>query len=147
MASTIHIDAMENQAVVLWLAANSKYSVQASRVWAILLTHTDKRSGRVLLNRDHLSQLIGQNHITVNVILSELSSIGALIKIKPVKYHALTQYSMNPKVATWLVGKAREAAIAAAPPGPQERVDQQLLLEPAAAPTGTSKAQGELTAA
>ena len=114
------ISPLQHAAVVDWLAANSVRPMKAIRAWALLFTVLDMDTGEVMLTRDEIAGSIGVTPGDVSTIMSELESIGAIIRrmdrVPGMRGRGRVRYFMNPIVGTHLAGRARDQAQAEAPP-------------------------------
>jgi CRP-like cAMP-binding protein len=109
----------QNGAVVDYLATKSSRPVVAMRLWALCFQHLNQDTGEVMLSRDQLASLIGDQPTHVSRIMSELVAFGAISrrreKVAGMSGPGVVKYFMNPRVATHLAGREREVAQAAAP--------------------------------
>lgn len=109
----------QNAAVVRWLRANSSRPLVALELWALCFEHLDIRTGEILLSRDQLAEAIGDRPDNVTIIMSELSKLGAISRMRErvpgLRGPGRAKYFMNPKVGTHLAGRARDQAQAKAP--------------------------------
>jgi len=108
----IMISPTQNDLVVEWLLDNSKRPTSAFRLWTKLFKVIDVQTGQIMLTRKELAQEINIKSCHVSSIMSELESIGAIIKHKEGRG---VIYYMNPHVGTHLPQEVREKAQQIAP--------------------------------
>lgn len=109
----------QNKAVIRWLKANSRQPLNAMQLWAEVLDNMRRDTGEVAMTRDELAEAIGISADEVSRIMTDLQSLGAIIKkrerVAGMRGPGMTRYFVNPMVATNLTGQARDKAQAAAP--------------------------------
>jgi hypothetical protein len=109
----------QNAAVVNYLAAKSSRPMVAMRLWALCFEHLNMDTGEILLSRDQIAELIGDQPANISRVMSELTQFGAIsrqrTKVAGMSGPGAVRYFMNPRVATHLAGKERDDAQAAAP--------------------------------
>jgi hypothetical protein len=109
----------QNKAVTRWLLEHSRRPQKATMLWVELFDHLRRDTGEIMLSRDQLAELIGDQPTTVSEIMHELASIGAIItrreRVAGMRGPGRAVYFMNPNVATNLSGAARDRAQAEAP--------------------------------
>lgn len=103
----------ENDAVVTWLRQNSQRRVEALRVWSKLFTALHPETGEIMLTRQELAERVGIAPRAVSSIMTELEGIGAISRRRDGRG---VRCFLSPWVATHLIGRARDAAQAAARP-------------------------------
>lgn len=122
----IMVSAVQHDAVVEWLATNSRRPMKAVRLWSKLFTAVDRATNEVMLTRNQLADLVSESPDNVSAIMGELESIGAISRrrerVAGMRGPGVVRYFMNPMVGTHLPGGLRDAAQADAPPGPLLRV-------------------------
>jgi predicted transcriptional regulator len=102
----------QNRTVVRWINANAKRPRISAELWAEFFCHMRMDTGEIVMTRQEMATAAGTTLNNVSTALSELASVGALIRHQD--GHAV-QWFMNPKIGTCLTGKAREDAQKAAP--------------------------------
>ncbi|MDE2988511.1 MAG: helix-turn-helix domain-containing protein [Chloroflexota bacterium] len=103
-----------------WLLDNSVRPQAATTLLAKLFTALHRDTGEIMLTRTEIAEGVGIAPRHVSTIMTELEGIGAISRRRAGRD---VRYFLNPWIATYLTGKARDDAQAAAP---------QLKLEPAA---------------
>jgi len=103
----IMISPTQNELVVEWIFSNSKRPTSAFRLWTKLFKVIDVQTGQIMLTRQEISKKLNILPNNVSGIMSELESIGAIIKHK--EGRGVTYY-MNPHVGTHLPQEIREKA-------------------------------------
>lgn len=102
----------QNAAVARWIFNNSKRPQAASLLWAELFTALHPSTGEIMLSREELAQRLGILPRDLSSIMTELASIGAIIREK----HGRTvRYVMSPHIATHQTGEKLVEARAKAP--------------------------------
>jgi CRP-like cAMP-binding protein len=104
---------LQNRIVVRWIDAHAKRQRLSSLLWAELFCNFHPMTGQVLLNRTQMAEAIGHRPQHVSAALSELLSMGALIRRQEGRD---VTWFMNPLVATCVTGAARDEAQRSAPP-------------------------------
>jgi CRP-like cAMP-binding protein len=116
----------QNAAVVDYLASHSSRPVVAMRLWALLFQHVDSDTGAICLRRDEIAGRLGIALEDVSRVMTELQNVGAIIRhrerVAGMRGPGVTTYFMNPLVGTHLAGAERDAAQAAASPGPLQMI-------------------------
>jgi DNA-binding GntR family transcriptional regulator len=102
----------QHAAVVRWLRQHSDRPLVAIGLWAELFTALDTRTGEILLTRDELAERIDSSTINVSRVMSQLESVGAIIKLRQGR---AVRFFMNPRVGTHLPAEKRIRAQARAP--------------------------------
>jgi len=92
----IMISPEQNELVVNWLDDNSTQPRKAVRLWALLFKYIHRETGQIMLSRQEISEKIKLHSSNTTRIMSELESIGAIIKKKEGRG---VIYYMNPNVA------------------------------------------------
>lgn len=92
----IMISPEQNRSVVRWLNKNSKRRFEATEVWALLFENVQRETGQIMLTRQEIAKEIEIAARHVSTIMTELESIGAIIKKKEGRG---VIYYMNPNVA------------------------------------------------
>lgn len=119
----------QNAAVVHWLRQNSAQPMTAMVLWSECFRHQG-RTGEILATRDELAAAVGTTAREVSRIMTELESIGAIIRRRePMpgrRGPGRAVYQMNPNVSTQLTGRVRDRAQSKAPtltliPNPKKR--------------------------
>jgi hypothetical protein len=109
----------QNKAVYRWLIANSCRPRKAGLLWTELFDHLRRDTGEIMLTREQLAEAIDDHPNSVSAIMGELEGIGAIIthreKVPGMRGPGRAVYFMNPKVATNLIGAARDKAQDLAP--------------------------------
>lgn len=108
----IMISPTQNDLVVEWLLNNSKRPTSAFRLWTKLFKAIDIQTGQIMLSRQEISKELNILPNNVSGIMSELESIGAIIKKKEGRG---VIYYMNPHVGTHLPQEIREKTQKLAP--------------------------------
>jgi len=108
----IMISPTQNDLVVEWLLNNSKRPTSAFRLWTKLFKVIDVQTGQIMLTRQEIAQEVNIKSCHVSSIMSELESIGAILKKKEGRG---VIYYMNPHVGTHLPQEIRTKAQQAAP--------------------------------
>jgi len=108
----IMISPTQNDLVVEWLLNNSKRPTSAFRLWTKLFKAVEIQTGRIMLTRQEIAQELNILPNNVSGIMSELESIGAILKKKEGRG---VIYYMNPHVGTHLPQEIREKAQKIAP--------------------------------
>lgn len=103
----IMISPEQNRAVVDWLEEKSKRPLKALRLWALLFENVHRETGQIMLTRQEIAKEINIKLCNVSSIMSELESIGAILKHKNGRG---VIYYMNPHVGTHLPQEIREKA-------------------------------------
>jgi len=103
----IMISPTQNDLVVEWLLNNSKRPTSAFRLWIKLFKAIDIQTGQIMFSRQDIAKEVNIKSCHVSTIMSELESIGAIIKHK--EGRGVTYY-MNPHVGTHLPQEIREQA-------------------------------------
>lgn len=101
----IMISPTQNDLVVEWLLNNSKRPTSAFRLWTKLFKAIDIQTGQIMLSRQEIAKKVDIKSCHVSTIMSELESIGAIIKQKDGRG---VIYYMNPHVGTHLPQEIRE---------------------------------------
>lgn len=101
----IMISPEQNRAVVKWLNKNSKRRFEATEIWALLFENVQRETGQIMLNRQEIAKEIEIAPRHVSTIMTELESIGAIIKKKEGRG---VVYYMNPNVANHYPQEIRE---------------------------------------
>jgi len=91
--------------VVNWLDDNSTQPRKAVRLWALLFKYVHRETGQIMLTRHEISEKIKIHSSNVTRIMTELESIGAIIKRKEGRG---VIYYMNPNVANHYPQEIRE---------------------------------------
>jgi len=86
----------QNRSVVKWLNKNSKRRFEATEIWALLFENVQRETGQIMLTRQEIAKEIEIEPRHVSTIMTELESIGAIIKKKEGRG---VIYYMNPNVA------------------------------------------------
>jgi hypothetical protein len=102
----------QNFAVNAWILDHSKRPRTALRLWAAMFCHLRLDTGEIIMDRKQMMAVSDAASAHVSAILSELVSIGALIRHQEGRE---VRWFMNPTIGTCLTGKAREDAQLAAP--------------------------------
>jgi DNA-binding transcriptional ArsR family regulator len=110
--SFVMLSPSQNRAVVRWLMANSRRESVALALWAEFFCHLRTDTGEIVMSRAEMMAASGGTSPHVSVVLSELLSIGAVIRRQEGRE---VRWFMNPNVATHLTGIAREKAQCTAP--------------------------------
>ena len=103
----IMISPTQNDLVVEWLLNNSKRPTSAFRLWTKLFKYINIQTGQIMLSRQEIAKEINIKLCNVSSIMSELESIGAILKHKNGRG---VIYYMNPHVGTHLPQEIREKA-------------------------------------
>jgi len=103
----IMISPAQNDKVVEWLDINSSQPRKAIRLWLKLFKAIHIETGQIMLSRQEIAKEMDMLPRNVSTIMSELESIGAIIKHK--EGRGVTYY-MNPHVGTHLPQEIREKA-------------------------------------
>ena len=115
----VMISPTQNSAVVRWLREHSALPLVAVVLWAELFQRLDRETGEIAATRDELAEAVGTNARDVSRIMTELESVGAIIrhreKVAGMRGPGRVIYCMNPRVATHLPGAARDKAQSEAP--------------------------------
>lgn len=101
----IMISPEQNNAVVQWLATNSKRRVEAMQLWSMLFEYVHHETGQIMLSRQEISSKINISLNDTSRIMSELESINAILKKKEGRG---VIYYMNPNVANHYPQEIRE---------------------------------------
>lgn len=113
------ISPAQNKAVIHWLKAHSRQPLNAMQLWAELLDNMRRDTGEVALSRDELAEAIGISAAEISRTMSELESVGVVIKkrerVAGLRGPGMVRYFVNAMVATNLSGQARTKAQATAP--------------------------------
>lgn len=122
----------QNAAVVRWLRENSVQPMLALVLWAECFRHQRRGTNEIRAKRQDLADAVGTSADEVSRIMSELVSIGAIIR----SYEGRRAvYRMNDRVSTKLGGKLRDRVQATAPPlvfEPRPKRDRPARKKPAA---------------
>lgn len=110
----------QNRMVVQHLLKHSKRPHVAVSLWSWLFEFVRAEDGEILISREGLIERVGVSAYSVDAVLRELVSFGALIRLRepePGKRgRGTARYFMNPRVGTYMTARGeREAAQAAAP--------------------------------
>jgi len=97
----------QNELVVNWLDDNSTQPRKAVRLWALLFKYVHRETGQIMLSRQEIAEKIKIHSSNVTRIMSELESIGAIIKKKEGRG---VIYYMNPNVANHYPQEIRQKA-------------------------------------
>lgn len=116
----IMIGPRENRAVARWLRQYSQRPTVALVLWAELFTALRYDTGEIMMTRQELAEAVGIHPNSVSGIMAELESVGAVSRRRVGRG---VRYYMNPTIATYLTGKARDAAQDAAPRLKLELID------------------------
>lgn len=108
----VMLTASQNAAVIDWLSQHSKRRNEAVRLWALLFTALHPSSGEIMLSREEMANRIGIVPADVSRIMSELVSIGAVVREKRGRS---VRYGMSPYIATHQTGDQLAEARANAP--------------------------------
>ena len=108
----IMISPEQNNAVVQWLATNSKRRIEAMQLWSMLFEYVHQETGQIMLSRQEIANKINISLNDTSRIMSELESINAILKKKEGRG---VIYYMNPNVANHYPQKIREKAQKVAP--------------------------------
>lgn len=103
---------LQNRVVVRWIDAHAKRQRLSSLLWAELFCNFHPMTGQVLLTRTEMANAIGHRPQHVSAALTELLSMGALIRRQEGRD---VKWFMNPFVATCMTGVARDEAQRSAP--------------------------------
>lgn len=103
----VMISPAQHEAVVDWLARNSKRPIAAVRLWAKLFRHLRSDTGEILLPRAKLAEAIGVAPYDLSRIMTELEGINAIRRERDGRR---VRYFMNANVATHIAGPARAEA-------------------------------------
>lgn len=108
----IMISPEQNRSVVKWLNKNSKRRFEATEIWALLFENVHRETGQIMLARQEIAKEIEIAPRHVSTIMTELESIGAILKKKDGRG---VIYYMNPNVANHYSQEIREQKQKAAP--------------------------------
>lgn len=108
----VMLTASQNAAVIDWLSQHSKRRNEAVRLWALLFTALHPTTGEIMLSREEMAKRIGIMPSDISRIMSELASIGAVIREKRGRS---VRYGMSPHIATHQTGEKLAEARANAP--------------------------------
>lgn len=72
----------QNNAVVQWLATNSKRRVEGMQLWLMLFKYVHQETGQIMLSRKEIAKKININLNDTNHIMTELENINAILKKK-----------------------------------------------------------------
>jgi len=108
----IMISPEQNRMVVNWLEENSKRPLKALKLWALLFEYVHRDTGQIMLSRQEIAKEIHLYVNSVTNIMTELESIGAIIKRKEGRG---VIYYMNPNIANHYPQEIRERAQKKAP--------------------------------
>lgn len=110
--SFVMLSPAQNRLVVRWINEHAKRPRLSAALWAECFCHMRTDTGEVVMTRAQMMEATGANSPNVSHALSELSSMGALIRHREGRE---VRWFMNPRVGTHLGGAAREEAQKAAP--------------------------------
>lgn len=108
----IMISPTQNDKIVDWLDQNSSQPRKAVRLWLKLFKAININTGQIMLTRQEIAQEMDMLPRNVSTIMSELESVGAIIKEKEGRG---VIYYMNPLVGTHLPHEVRIKAQESAP--------------------------------
>jgi len=108
----IMISAEQNELVVEWLAQHSSRALHAIRLWNKLFKVVNRTTGQIMMSRQDMADDMKILPRNVSTIMSELESIGAILKKKDGRNII---YYMNPLVGTHLPQEIRDEAQKVAP--------------------------------
>jgi len=108
----IMISPEQNNAVVQWLATNSKRRIEAMQLWSMLFEYVHRETGQIMLSRQEIANKINISLNDISRIMSELESINAILKKKEGRG---VIYYMNPNVANHYSQEIRKEAQKSAP--------------------------------
>lgn len=106
------IGTTEYRLVGQWLGKHSKRSGEAKSLWIALIDYLDIETGQIRRSRQELASELEVTPNNISRIMSELESIGAIIKKK--EGRGITYY-MNPLIGTHLPKIKRDLAQSQAP--------------------------------
>lgn len=106
------IGTTEYRLVGQWLGKNSKRSGEAKSLWISLIDYLDINTGQIRRSRQELAKELEITPSDISRIMSELESIGAIIKKKEGRGII---YYMNPLIGTHLPKIKRDLAQSQAP--------------------------------
>jgi len=101
----IMISPEQNLTVVNWLTSKSKRPLKSVKLWALLFDNVHRETGQIMLTRQELSEKIEEKPYNISRIMTELESIGAILKKKDGRG---VIYYMNPNVANHYPQEIRE---------------------------------------
>lgn len=110
--SFVMLSPAQNRSVVRWINAHAKRPRVSAALWAEFFCHMRTDTGEVVMSRADMAEAVGAEPRTISEALTELVSVGALIRHREGRE---VRWFMNPRVATCLTGAAREDAQRAAP--------------------------------
>ena len=108
----VMISPTQNRDVCRWIRANAKRPNVTAALWEEFFCHLMMDTGEIIMDRKQMMEAAGTTSSNVSTALSELVSVGALIRFQEGRE---VRWFMNPKVGTCLTGKARENAQQSAP--------------------------------
>jgi DNA-binding transcriptional ArsR family regulator len=95
--SFVMLGPAQNEAVVRWIAENSKRPHKAHLLWAALLGRLDWDTGEVRATRQDLAERVGVRPTELSQLMGELASINA---VRREKQGRGVRYFLNPWIAT-----------------------------------------------
>lgn len=108
-----------NAEVGEYLEEHARRPMKAVRVWNLLLTALDSRTGRVLLSREQIAQGVGVDANYVSKVMRCLEDCGAIsrrrVVVPGMPGRGEAHYFLSAIAATHLAGAARDKAQATAP--------------------------------
>ncbi len=108
----VQLSPEQNAAVVRWLKDNSAQPMLALVLWAECFRYQRRGTNEIRASRQELAEAVGTSADEVSRIMSELVSIGAIIR----SYEGRRAvYRMNDRVSTKLAGKLRDRVQAESP--------------------------------
>lgn len=110
--SFVMLSPAQNRLVVRWINDHAKRPRVSAALWAECFCNMRTDTGEVVMTRAQMMEATGANSPHVSHALTELSSMGALIRHREGRE---VRWFMNPNVGTHLTGAAREEAQRAAP--------------------------------
>lgn len=110
----------EYPAVMGWLLDNSQRPMAAVGLLSTIFTALHPETGEIMLTRAELAERVEIAPRSVSTIMTELEGIGAISRRPDGRG---VRYFLNPSIATYLTGKARDAAQDAAPRLKLELID------------------------
>jgi hypothetical protein len=102
----------QNRLVVRWINQHAKRPRVSGELWAEFFCHMRMDTGEIVMTRKEMAAAASTTPQSVSSALSELVTIGALIRHQEGRE---VRWFMNPRVGTNLTQLAREKAQAAAP--------------------------------
>lgn len=106
------ISPIQNDKIVDWLDQNSSQPRKSVRLWLKLFKAININTGQIMFTRQEIAKEMDMLPRHVSTIMSELESIGAIIKKKEGRG---VIYYMNPHVGTHLLQEIREKSQKIAP--------------------------------